>query len=78
MVSTMLPPNEAPHMAPKPYETFWTTWYIPRWRKGMRSELMMVATGDVSHKIPIPGVKYLTHPSSLIRRLLYQSARALC
>lgn len=43
MVSAMVPPKAAPQMAPKPKTPFCMAWYMPRRRKGIMSELIMVA-----------------------------------
>lgn len=46
--SAMDPPNEAPHMAPKPNMPFCKAWYMPRFRNGIMSEFTIVATKCVS------------------------------
>lgn len=50
IVSAMLPPNAAPAIAPNPTMPFCMAWYIPRLRKGMRSELMIVAEQSLVSK----------------------------
>jgi hypothetical protein len=45
----MLPPKDAPHIAPKPNMDFCNAWYIPRFLNGIMSELMIVALLISSH-----------------------------
>ena len=85
MVSTIAPPKEAPQMAPKPYETLWTTWYIPRRRKGIKSELIIVAINllewptqvDLSLNLPIVIKPPPPTPASARMRFKKTTSRAI-
>ena len=62
--SAIVPPKEAPQMAPKPKTPFCMAWYMPRLWKGIMSELMIVAKTEPQQ----PSIQSISTTSPHLRR----------